>query len=178
MSELGLEQVSSYGRHYAGGLAGLNMGTLTNVYTTGSHTVSGVNFIGGLVGSNAGSIANAYSSARVIGSDAVGGLAGSNTGTIQKTYSMGQVTGSTNTGGLVGSGDPSKVTSSFWNQKMTGQEASAGGTAGKVIRITTNDEGFEVPDPDDVGGSCRGHDELFDLCGLEYDGKDRNVGDG
>ncbi len=149
VSELALEKVSSYGRHYVGGLAGLNEGTLSNVYTTGSFTVSGVNFVGGLVGGNTGSIANAYSSARVVGTDTVGGLAGFKTGTIQNTYAMGQVTGSSNTGGLVGTGTGT-VANSFWSQKMTGQATSAGGTAGKVIGITTNDEGYAVPDPEDV----------------------------
>ncbi|MDD5225591.1 MAG: hypothetical protein PHV97_00210, partial [Candidatus Omnitrophica bacterium] len=115
-------------------------------------TVSGVNFIGGLVGGNTGSIANAYSSARVMGTDKVGGLAGSNTGTIQQTYAMGHVTGTTNTGGLVGDGDSSKVTSSFWNEKMTGQETSAGGTAGKVIRVTeeVDAKGYAVLNAEDL----------------------------
>ncbi|MDD5225684.1 MAG: GLUG motif-containing protein, partial [Candidatus Omnitrophica bacterium] len=151
VSELGLEKVSAYGRDYVGGLAGLNQGTLSNVYTTGSFTVSGVNFIGGLVGGNTGSIANAYSSARVVGTNKVGGLAGSNTGTIQHTYAMGHVTGTTNTGGLVGTGDSSKVTSSFWNEKMTGQETSAGGTAGKVVRVTDQvEDGYAVLNAEDL----------------------------
>jgi hypothetical protein len=152
VSELALEKVSAYGRDYVGGLAGLNNGTLSNVYTTGSFTVSGVNFVGGLVGGNTGSIANAYSSARVMGTDKVGGLAGSNTGTIDKTYAMGQVTGSTNTGGLVGSGSPEKVTNSFWNEKMTGQMTSAGGNAGKVVRVTeeVDEDGYAVLNAEDL----------------------------
>jgi hypothetical protein len=152
VSEFGLEKVSSYGGNYIGGLAGLSAGTLSNVYTTGSFTVSGVNFVGGLVGGNTGSIANAYSSARVVGTDTVGGLAGSNTGTIDKAYAMGHVTGTTNTGGLVGDGTPGLVTNSFWNEKMTGQATSDGGTAGKVIRVTgaTDADGYAVLNAEDV----------------------------
>jgi hypothetical protein len=149
VSQLGLEDVSIYGRDHVGGLAGLNAGSLTNVYTTGPHTVSGVNFVGGLVGDNKGNIANAYSAARVTGSADVGGLAGTNTGTINKAYAMGYVEGSTNKGGLVGSG-AGTVTNSFWDKKMTGQTTSAGGTAGKAVLMVADAQGYEIEDPDTI----------------------------
>ena len=147
VSELGLEDVSIYGGNYVGGLAGLNAGSLSIVYTTGVHTVSGVDFVGGLVGSNTGSITNAYSSAHVAGTDTVGGLVGTNSGIVDKTYAMGYVTGATHTGGLVGSSDPDKVTNSFWDKKMTGQERSSGGTAGKAVLMVADAAGYAVEDP-------------------------------
>ncbi len=129
VTNLGLEKVSVFGGNYVGGLAGLNAGGLSNVYTTGAHTVSGVNYVGGLVGSNTGLIGNAYSSSRVIGTGSVGGLAGANSGTIDKTYAMGWVTGTSNTGGLVGAGAGS-VTNSYWDIDSTGRAARAGVTEG------------------------------------------------
>ncbi|MEI7751661.1 MAG: FecR domain-containing protein [Candidatus Omnitrophota bacterium] len=149
VNRLGLENVNISGGQYTGGLAGFNAGVLTNVYTTGSHTVSGVSFVGGLVGANTGSIANAYSSARVAGTgEHVGGLAGQNNGTVNKTYAMGYVTGATNTGGLVGSGTGT-VTNSFWDKKMTGQTTSVGGgTAGKAVLMAADAQGFAVEDPE------------------------------
>jgi hypothetical protein len=155
---LGLEDATVYGLNYTGALAGFSTGNLTNVYTTGSHTVSGVNFVGGLVGGNQGNIANAYSSARVTGTGEVGnvgGLVGENSGsgTINKTYAMGYVTGTSNTGGLVGANTstaPSSVSNSFWDKKMTGQETSAGGTAGKAVLMVPDENKLPVEDPETI----------------------------
>jgi autotransporter-associated beta strand protein len=151
--DLGLEDVSIYGRDFAGGMAGANAGSLWNVYTTGAHTVSGVDFVGGLVGGNTGSIENAYSSARVSSTGAsVGGLVGNNSGTVDRTYAMGYVTGVSGTGGLVGAGDGT-VTNSFWDKEMTGQATSAGGTAGKVTHMIVGESGDLVIDPEDAEDS-------------------------
>ena len=138
VSTLGLENISIYGHEYVGGLAGSNAGSLSNVYTTGVHTVSGVNFVGGLVGGNTGNIVNAYSSARTLGADKVGGLVGANTesGTIQKTYAMGYVTGTSNAGGLVGANTSTaanSVSDSFWNVGSTGRSARGGVTEGTGV---------------------------------------------
>jgi hypothetical protein len=80
----------------------------------------------------------------------VGGLAGTNSGTIDKTYAMGYVNGSSHTGGLVGSGTGT-VTTSFWDKKMTGQETSLGGTAGKAVLMVADAEGYAVEDPETAG---------------------------
>jgi len=135
VSNLALEKVSIYGNNYVGGLAGLNAGSLSKVYTTGVDTVSGVDFVGGLVGSNAGSISNAYSSTHVIGTGNVGGLAGANSGAIDKTYAMGWVTGTTNAGGLVGAPSGS-VTNSYWNINATGQAARGYANEGTGLSIS------------------------------------------
>ncbi len=136
VSNLALEKVSIYGHDYVGGLSGLNDGSLSNVYTTGVHTVRGRNFVGGVAGGNTGSIANAYSSSRVIGTNKVGGLVGANSdsGTLHQTYAMGYVTGtSSNVGGLVGANTNTaagSVSDSFWDVESTGQAARAGVTEG------------------------------------------------
>ncbi|MEI7752282.1 MAG: GLUG motif-containing protein, partial [Candidatus Omnitrophota bacterium] len=156
VSNLALEEISVYGKDLVGGLAGLNRGSLSNVYTTGAFTVSGENFVGGLVGENQGSISNAYSSARVKGNSHTGGLVGANSGTLDKTYGMGFITDQTGQipvsltiGGLVGSGSGS-VTNSYWDKEMTGQERSSGGTAGRVIHMITDELGNLTVDPEDV----------------------------
>ncbi|MEI7752652.1 MAG: hypothetical protein WCJ71_11275, partial [Candidatus Omnitrophota bacterium] len=138
VSTLGLENISIYGHEFVGGLAGSNAGSLSNVYTTGVHTVSGVSFVGGLVGGNTGNIANAYSSARALGADKVGGLVGANSGsgTINKTYAMGYVTGTSNAGGLVGANTSTaanSVSDSFWNVGSTGRSARGGLTEGTGV---------------------------------------------
>ncbi len=107
-----------------GGLVGLNSGSITNAYATGSVTANltqtssaAAGFIGGLVGANYGSsatITNAYATGAV--NETVGGAytgyfyagglvgvatAGSAGSTISQTYSIGNVTG---TAGLVTAG--------------------------------------------------------------------------
>ena len=88
------------GNNDVGGLVGNNSGSLTNVYSTGS--VSGLNYVGGLVGSNNGSLTNVYSTGSVSGNNYVGGLVGINGGSIEYSYATGSVAGSNYVGGLVG----------------------------------------------------------------------------
>lgn len=100
----------------AGGLAGTNYGTVTNISVTGSVSSSApagtTTWAGGLVGDNVGSISNSSSTASVTGGIA-GGLVGTlNGGSISQSYSTGSVnapvangggvTGAVNAGGLVG----------------------------------------------------------------------------
>ena len=95
----------------AGGLAGVNFGTVSNVFTTS--TVSATSPIigarlGGLIGKNGtgAKISNAFATGTVValGSDSVGGLAGENNGSISNSFATGAVTSGVNSGvgGLVG----------------------------------------------------------------------------
>ncbi len=117
--------------HHAGGLVGLNYGTITRSYATGS--VSGSSYVGGLVGAQhrgsisiayatgavtaismagglvgaglySSSISNSYSTSAVTGTDTLGGLAGYSAGTIENSYATGTVTGTglESIGGVVG----------------------------------------------------------------------------
>ena len=100
---LGLVGESITGNIRTGGLAGLNYGTISNIYATGS--VSGGSFpVGGLVGRNRGTISNSYATSNVAGGiKNAGGLVGSNYGTISNSYATGNVTGGAyQVGGLVG----------------------------------------------------------------------------
>ena len=124
VQNLGLTGVSIAGLSNVGALAGINEGTIVNVYSQGTVTgrdAAGANndesvgAIGGLIGRNAatGLIGSSYSSATVSattgvqaggGTDGgIGGLVGVNdSGTIGDSYASGNVTGATDVGGLVG----------------------------------------------------------------------------
>jgi hypothetical protein len=132
----------------AGGLAGTNDGTVSNVLTTGSITLVGQNseddyFIGGLVGiSLSSAIINMSSSKTKIeasnyrnGSNAlVGGIAGGNDGIISQSYATGTVsTGNAGTAGGVagGSGETTAtITQSYADVSVSG--AGAEGLGGLV----------------------------------------------
>lgn len=115
---------------WVGGLVGINDGTLSNCYTTGSvgghamtggmvgindddgtvrdcHSMCSVDCswgtVGGLVGINACEVSRCYATGSVSG-DAAGGLVGSNAGMVSYCYAIGSVTGSYYVGGLVGLG--------------------------------------------------------------------------
>jgi filamentous hemagglutinin family protein len=126
-----------------GGLVGLNTGTISNSYATGTVN-SGENFlegseqIGGLVGSNYGTIERSYATGAVTGTYSVGGLVGYNMGgTIRNSYSKSTVTGlvsdnseSNKSGGLVGYNDKdSTITNSYATGAVSGEE-SVGGLVG------------------------------------------------
>uniref|UniRef100_UPI003BA62DEE MBG domain-containing protein n=1 Tax=Niveispirillum sp. TaxID=1917217 RepID=UPI003BA62DEE len=121
-----------------GALAGINAGTVSNVYATGVLTVGdGWENVGGLIGANSGSITNAYATVAVTvgtsASHAIGGLVGYNTGWISAVYASGQVTvgaGGVSVGGLVGDHAGGTILSAYWDSSSSGQSAVLGsGTA-------------------------------------------------
>ena len=150
----------------AGGLVGINAGTIQACYATGR--VSG-GFVGGLVGSNTGTITASYAAVRAIGSrsgagglvgknftgttitssyatgfvsgtiltDNVGGLVGQNfNGTIHGSYATGPVSGDDATGGLVGT-NTGTITTSYWDTTTSGRTTSAGGTGKATTDLQT-----------------------------------------
>jgi hypothetical protein len=88
----------------AGGLAGVNDGTIENCYTTGTvGGPAGNSFFGGLVGQNHGTIKNSFAVGTIGGGDDVGGFAGINTGAIENCYFVGSIEAANDrVGGLVG----------------------------------------------------------------------------
>ena len=109
----------------AGGLVGNNLGTVSNSYSTGN--VTSDTGVGGLAGGNSGTVSNSYATGGVTGKVSAGGLVGTNNGTVVNSYSLGNVTGNSYVGGLVGYSEGT-VTNSFWNTETSGQATSAGGT--------------------------------------------------
>ena len=130
ISNVGLVGGSVSGQYNVGGLAGINYGSISNVYNTGTITVIGTNLrAAGLVGLNYGSIANAYSSSTVNGNgdiySSVGGLVGYNIGSITNAYSTGTVSSNAHVGGLVGLNS-----GSITNAYNTGTISGEGGLVG------------------------------------------------
>ncbi|GHT66011.1 hypothetical protein AGMMS50239_26790 [Bacteroidia bacterium] len=87
------------GNQFVGGLAGSNLGTISNCYTKGD--VEGDEMVGGLVGYNI-FIRNCYASSNVEGNKSVGGLVGINFVYINNCFASGNVEGKDHVGGLVG----------------------------------------------------------------------------
>ncbi len=106
VKNLGIEDITITGNNYAGGLAGLSSGKVSNCYSIGYTT--GNNNIGGLIGHNSsGNISDCYTAGSISGNGYVGGLVGYNlSGNILESSSTTSVSGGynggQNTGGLVG----------------------------------------------------------------------------
>ncbi|MGB6872667.1 MAG: GLUG motif-containing protein [Dehalococcoidia bacterium] len=118
VQNVGVVDADVTGNWGVGGLVGINEGTVSNSYSTGS--VTGASRVGGLVGLNGeGAVSNSYSTGNVTGDDQVGGLVGSNYGTVSNSYSTGSVTGNYYVGGLVG-----------WNEGTVSNSHSTGSVTG------------------------------------------------
>jgi len=113
------------GVEWVGGLVGQNDGTVSNSYSTGYVTSDSSG--GGLMGGNVGTVSNSYSTSSVTGDSGAGGLIAVNSGTVSNSYSTGSVTGNDYLGGLVGYSEGT-VSDSFWDTETSGQASSAGGT--------------------------------------------------
>jgi hypothetical protein len=112
----------------AGGLLGLNLGTVANSYSTAS--VGGGHFTGGLVGQNVGVVSDCYSTGEVSGMAWVGGLVGNNMGEIAWSHCISTVTGLLfQIGGLVGD-NGGKITYCYAEATVTGQYDDVGGLVG------------------------------------------------
>ncbi|MCL2838596.1 MAG: hypothetical protein FWE04_05990 [Oscillospiraceae bacterium] len=85
-----------------GGLVGDNRGLIENVSVVASITSVGTWHAGGIVGVNFGTITNSYFIGDVTGTFDIGGIAGRNWGRITNTYAAGTVNGESGTGGIAG----------------------------------------------------------------------------
>ena len=154
ISNLGLTNISvtsawsaSSGAIYAhiGGLAGINHGSITNAFVTGSiaskSTFTTAPDTGGLVGTNYGAISRSYASVNITESSTgnalyLGGLVGwNNSGSITQSYADGTVKNLSNSqgaviGGLVGQ-NSAMVAQSYATGAVTGG-AGASGVGGLV----------------------------------------------
>ena len=116
------------GSNGTGGLVGYNNGSILASFSLGSVIAVGAAAVGGLVGQNTGTVQNSYSLASASGVSQVGGLVGYNTGTVLNSYSSGAASGTSTVGGLVGEVSGGSVTSSYWDQTVSGNANSAAGT--------------------------------------------------
>lgn len=132
-------------KNCAGGLVGINWGTITKCYATGNVSGEG-GTRGGLVGENGGVpnggiIRDSYATGNVYGSTTIGeyfgGLVGrNNNGTINNSYSTGNVTGYNYVGGLNGGNlYGATITNCFWNTQVIA--TSNGGTGKTTAQLKT-----------------------------------------
>jgi len=138
IKNLGLEDVNVVGYYGLGGLCGINRGTISNCYATGS--VNGNYSLGGLCGVNYyGTISDCYATGDVTGGDDsryLGGLCGRNTfGTISNCYATGDVSGgeySGSLGGLCGFNDGT-ISNCYATGSVSGGDSSdyLGGLCGE-----------------------------------------------
>ncbi|AJY45865.1 hypothetical protein TM49_09545 [Martelella endophytica] len=158
LRNVGLDGGIVTGNLYFGGLVGVNAGTISNAYATGSVMGSG-DFVGGLVGFNRGTISNAYATGSVAGGSHAGGLVGYNEGgTINNAYATGIVTGGYDVGGLVGYNDAGTISNAYATGRVTGSGYYAGGLVGYNDRGTISNAYAtgSVSSPDHVGGLVGG----------------------
>ncbi len=129
VKNLGLVNCNVTGEMRVGGLAGYNLGNISNSYSTGTVNCSGSN-TGGLVGYNdSGVISNCYSTATVTGNDQTGGLVGFNSGDISNSYAAAKTTGAAYVGGLIGK-SYGNVYSCHSSNSVTGSGSYVGGLVG------------------------------------------------
>jgi parallel beta-helix repeat protein len=110
--------------------------TISCCYSTS--TVKGTIYVGGMAGFNIGQITNCYSMGSVFGNDIVGGLVGQDGdwgldptwgGKMLNCYSTSHVVGQSNTGGLVGLNACGMIIyNCFWDVQTSGWTTSDGGT--------------------------------------------------
>jgi hypothetical protein len=116
-----------------GGLAGWNLGTITNSYSNG--TVRGNENVGGLAGENyEGKIINSYSAGRVVGNEEVGGLVGREYGEIINSYSTAWVIGKEDAYGFSGyySGEDTIIIKNYYDKETSGGNSKGGKAEGKT----------------------------------------------
>ena len=122
-------EISAPNSFYAGGLAGWNGQDALIINSYAAVNVEAEINAGGLVGINQGSINNSYAMGNVVGvGNNRGGLAGENTKRIINSYSIGNVQGTgSNVGGLVGGNTGSgSITASYWNSETSNAQGNNG----------------------------------------------------
>ncbi len=129
ITDIGLKDVNITGYYGVGGLIGVNFGSVSDSYATGS--VTGSSYVGGLVGLNfEGSISSSYSTGSVNGGNHTGGLTGYNYNRVSNSYSTSSVAGENNVGGLIGINGEGSVSNSYTTGSVTGSGEKIGGLIG------------------------------------------------
>ena len=175
---------SSSSFSHAGGIAGVNSGSITNCYITGTvflTSTSSYPYAGGIAGVNSGSITNCYNTGEVSDNSQssaafAGGIAGYNhgEGNIKNCYNTGVSVSYYNTGGIAGKNDGS-ITNCYNTGTVTALSTSsysssyAGGITGyNVLGAISNcyntGEVSSTSSNSDVGG----------IVGHGYDGNITN----
>lgn len=120
LQNLGVKASYIKGGYSVGGVCGLNFGTVTNCYNTGS--VTGSNCVGGLCGQNDGNVTNCYNTGNVAGNSGVGGVCGVNwmSATVTNCYYQKDMAA----GGINGSDAAGRAEAKTAKQFQSGEVAS------------------------------------------------------
>lgn len=161
LQNLGVKASYIKGRNIVGGLCGMNSGTMTNCYNTGSVTGTGNgDYVGGVCGRNNGNVNNCHNTGTVTGTgEYAGGLCGRNNGNVSNCYNIGSVEGNKIVGGLCGQNDRT-VTNCYNIGSVAGNDYRVGGVCGynyggTVTNCYNN-------------GSVEGNEIVGGLCGLSF----------
>lgn len=143
------------GKQYVGGLAGSNVGNISNVTVSGE--ASGDGDVGGLVGQNGGCISGCEAIVDIAGEGfSIGGFAGSGSGFISSSTAGGTVSGETSVGGFIGSTNTAKIVQSSASGDVTGAgetPTATGGFAGQLNGLLADvTAAGSVAGGSDVGG--------------------------
>jgi outer membrane protein assembly factor BamB len=138
-----------------GGLAGANVGNITNVTVSGS--VNGDANVGGLVGFSGGCISDSAADVGIPSEGAsVGGFVGDADGFISNSTATGNVSGNLNVGGFVGSTSTAKIVQCSARGDVTGRgrdPTNVGGFAGRLNGLIADTSAAgSVTGNTDVGG--------------------------
>jgi len=141
------------GEYYSGGLVGQNDGTVSNSYSTCN--VISDSGAGGLMGANTGTVSNTYATGNVTGESGAGGLIANNSGTVSSSYSAGSVSANEYVGGLVGYSQEGTTSGSFWDMESSVQSTSDGGTGKTTTEMksigTFSSAGWNIVAVDNAG---------------------------
>ena len=138
---------------YAGGIAGVNEGTIDNCHVTGK--VEGKNYVGGIAGLSFGSLNNCTFSGSIKGlGNNVGGIIGYCSVSLDNCQSTGTVAGMNYVGGLVGySYDSTKTITNSNSQSSVSGTNSVGGLIGlNFMNINNCHASGDVKGTAEVGG--------------------------
>ena len=174
---LGLPGVYVIGGNDVGGLAGINEGTISESYATGTVSASyGYDNAGGLVGFNDyGTISASYATGRVSGYGYIGGLAGRNEGTISASYAVGTVAGREVVGGLQGNSFyEDQIRASYFDATVSGLTGDEGKTTSELQTPTGYtgiyaDWNLDLDNADGDNDPATGGDDPWDFgTGTDY----------
>lgn len=145
INNLGLTNVFFVGNDNLGGIAGINTGTIENVYVTGA--ITGNSNVGGIAGKSSGVLSTSYTDVSVEGEEAIGGIVGlAENQQINETYTIGEVNGTTS-GPIIGDGQSAIPNTNFWNNTSIeeGEFSNLLGIAldENEMRSSTNFSGFD-----------------------------------
>ena len=124
-----------------GGLIGRSNGAVSNSYATGAvgNVITEGYLVGGLIGYTVNTVSNSYAMGAVSGTGTVGGLIGysSSASSISYSYSSGAVSATYAPGGLIGAVDSGSVSSSYYDETISGQSDTGRGIPKTTAEMKT-----------------------------------------